>query len=104
MQSDELGALGYVSSAPDILDSLLPDAPNPQDESDISTLLQVSKLIKERKHYYLNSINSLTLNDPVFTVEQQLEVNKKVAFHLQEIEGMIDNTVRKVREKINGRQ
>lgn len=102
---DELGVLGYVSSAPDFQ---IPEKAGPKvkDEADISTLENVFELIQNRKAYYA-SIDSLSLEEDVVSVldiEQQLAVNKKVVFHLQEIETLLLGTINQVREKLNGRR
>lgn len=97
--NDELNDLGYASSAPDLIQI---DQPRPKDEAEISTLEEVIALVHNRKQFFL-SVDSLALEDKVFTVEQQLAINKRVLFHLQELEGMIISSIRKVREKNNGR-
>lgn len=97
--NDELNDLGYASSAPDLIQI---DEPHPKDEADISTLEEVLKLIQNRKAYF-RSVDSLALEDKNFNVDQQLAINKRVLFHLQEIEGMVVSTIRKVRDKNNGR-
>lgn len=97
--NDELNQLGYASSAPDLLQI---DEPHPKDEAEISTLEEVFKLIALRKRSY-ELISTLTLDDKVFTVEQQLAINQQVLFHIQELESKIISVIRKVREKQNGR-
>jgi hypothetical protein len=85
---NELNGLGYVSSAPDLLGELTVN--RPRDEAEISTLEEVLKLIRDRKRYY-ESIESLSLDDKTFTIEEQLAINKRALFHIQEIEGMGDD-------------
>lgn len=95
MNSEELG---YTSSAPMLVGV---DTAKTQDVADISTLEQVFKLLEERRAYYV-SVDSLTLQDDTFTIEEQLAINKKVLFHIQELEALIGSTVAKVRSTING--
>lgn len=101
--NDELGALGYVSSAPDF--SIEPEETvKPEDLDNLTTLDNVRRLLTDRRKYY-QSVDSLDLADKTFTVEQQLLNNKRMVFHLQEIEGLIDGTVKKAKEILKyGRQ
>lgn len=69
----------------------------------MSTLDEVLALIQNRKTYYL-SIESLSLEDKNFTVDQQLAINKRVLFHIQELESKISSVIKKVRAKNNERQ
>jgi hypothetical protein len=96
---NELNGLGYVSSAPDLLGELTVN--RPRDEAEISTLEEVLKLIRDRKRYY-ESIESLSLDDKTFTIEEQLAINKRALFHIQEIEGMVVAAVKTVRSHNNG--
>ena len=96
--NEELGTLQYVSSAPDF--DLAPSVEvKPEDVADLTTLERVKKLIRDRQAYY-SSIQSLAIADESFSVEQQLAINKKVSFHLQELEMLIDRTIKEVREKL----
>jgi hypothetical protein len=97
--NDDLSSLGYVSSAPSLVEV---DSARPRDEADLSTLEDILNLLKDRKKYYTN-VDSLSLTDNKFTIDQQLAINKKVAFHIQELETMLSSAIRKVREKQNGR-
>jgi acetoin utilization deacetylase AcuC-like enzyme len=96
---NELNGLGYVSSAPDLLGELKVN--RPRDEAEISTLEEVLTLIHNRKKYY-ESIESLSLEDKSFTIDQQLAINKRALFHIQEVESMILAAVKKVRSQHNG--
>jgi len=98
-QNDELQQLGYASSAPDFMTA---DTPHPQDEADISTLVEILALVRNRKEYF-QTIASLSLEDATFTVEQQLAINGKVLFHLQELESKLNSAITKVKEKNNER-
>lgn len=91
--------LQYVSSSP-----LLIDASDvlPQDEVDLPALEQVKELLNNRRTYY-QSVDSLSLEDKTLSIEQQLSVHKKVLFHIQELETLIDSVITKVKEKQNGR-
>lgn len=97
--NDELNGLGYVSSAPDLVQA---DEPHAQDEADYSTLVAIFHLLQDRKKYY-RSVDSLSLDDKTFTIEQQLAVNKKVLFHIQELQGTISSAIKKVKAKRDGR-
>lgn len=93
--SDELS---YVSSQPLLVGQ---ETAKPQDQADLSTLEQVLKLLHDRRAFY-ESVDSLTLDEKTLTIKQQLAINKKVLIHLQEIEGLVTNTINKVREIQNG--
>ena len=103
--NDELNALGYNSSAPDFIDMPVDEA-NATDVAEVTTIVQLKKLIANRRAYYQS--NDCISLDPkvlaVFSVEQQMAVAKKMSFHLQELESMIDSTILKVKEKLNGDQ
>lgn len=92
-------SLDYVSSAP-----LLATAPPEKnvDENQVDTLKEVQKLLSNRQEYYLTS-DALSLENKIFTLEQQLAINKQVVFHLREIQSLIKATVNSVEEKNNGR-
>lgn len=74
----------------------------PQDEVDLPALEQIKQLLNIRRAYY-QSVDSLSLADATLSVEEQLSVNKKVLFHIQELETLIDSVITKVKEKQNGR-
>lgn len=97
--NDELNALGYVASSPDLVQL---DEPHPQDEADYSTLAAVYYALQEQKKLYA-SIKSLILDDPVLSVEQQLVVNARMEILIQQLQNKISNVIRKVRVKQNGR-
>jgi hypothetical protein len=98
-QNDDLNQLGYVSSAPDF--SMAPEATlRPEDLAELTTMQNVSRLLKNRKKYY-SSVDSLSLGNDL-TIENQLLVNKKVVFHIQEVESMIDATITRAKEILNG--
>lgn len=93
--------LGYVSSSPML--SVAREQPKPIDEAEISTLEQAFNLLENRRAYY-QSVDSLSLEDKTFTMEQQLAINRKVLFHVQELESLLQGTINKVREKLDGRR
>jgi hypothetical protein len=96
--NDELGVLGYNSSAPDLIAR---DVVKPIDEEQVSTLERVLTLLDNRAAYY-GTVDSISLEPDhlkVFTAEQQLAMNKKMVFHVQELKGMIQTTINKVKEK-----
>lgn len=96
---DELGLLGYVSSAPDF--NLAPAVEvKPQDELDLPALERVIKVLKIRKAQY-QSIETLTYGIDL-TVENQLIINTRMVAHLNELEAMITSTILMVKEHING--
>ena len=91
--------LGYISSASMLVET---ETVKAEDEADITTLERVLALLRDRQAYY-QTIDSLSLADEVLTVTEQLAVNKKVLFHLQELQGLLIATITKVKEKQNGR-
>lgn len=99
---DDLNSLNYTSSAADI--DLSPiDTAKPQDQDDLSALEQVFLLLQNRKAYYL-SIEAIDLKDKSESLRTQLKDNKRMLFHITELEQLIQSTVRRVKETINGRQ
>jgi hypothetical protein len=98
--NDELNQLGYASSAPDF--DLAPKAEvKAQDEADLPTLEKLFKVLQARKQYY-KSTDSLTLGD--LSLDNQLIVNKRIQFHIEELEVLLTSTINKVKEKMNDRQ
>lgn len=85
--------LSYQSSSPDLATRAA--APY-RDEADLSTLENVSRLLANRQKYY-QSIDSLALEDKTFNVEQQLAINKKVLFHIEELSSLVDGAIKKVK-------
>ena len=98
-QNDDLGQLEYVSSAPDLIVQDELEA-KPKDVADFSALQQVARLLRDRRKYYA-SVESLSLGEGL-TIENQLLVNKKMLFHIQELESLINTTIIKVKETLNG--
>lgn len=96
---DDLNALGYVSSAPDLVQI---DEPHPQDEADYSTLAAVYYFLQQQKKLYA-STESLILDDPILTLEQQLVVNERMQIMIRQLQTKISSVIRKVRVKQNGR-
>lgn len=95
--NDELGALGYNSSAPDLVET---ETATVHEEAEIPTLTQVLKLLNNRKKYFL-SIDAISLEPEVqaiFNSDAQVAINKKVVFHIQELESQIVATINKVKE------
>lgn len=88
--------LGYVSSSPSLgkrTEEVI------EDERDMSALKQIQmQLAKDIKSY--STINRLMLGSKVFTVEQQLAINKTVALHLEGYKAMVDNAILNVKEFI----
>lgn len=91
--------LNYVSSQP-LFGGV--DEPKPIDEAELSTLEVVLDVLKNRQAYY-ESIASLSLDDKNFSIAEQLAINKRVLFHIQELEGLVMSTINKIREKQYGR-
>lgn len=88
--------LGYVSSSP-----LLATENKPvkvQDEVDISTLVKVQKLLEDEINAY-SLTDRLTVDESLFTVQQQLAMNKSIALSLKEIKQNVDTAINNVREK-----
>lgn len=99
--NDELNALGYTSSAPELADAIAPKvAVNQKDVANLSTLEQVALLLRNRKEYY-DSNQALAFGQEL-TIENQLLVNKKVVWHIQEIESLIITAIKNVKEINNG--
>lgn len=96
--NDELGLLGYTSSAPDF-DLTEKTEVKSEDIDDLTTLQNVKRLITEHKKKY-SLITSLSLEDKNFTIEQQLAINREVVSHLQEIEGLVDGVIIKAKETL----
>lgn len=98
---NDLNALGYVSSAPLLVDD--EDTKPLHDEANLATLGEVLKLLRNRRKFY-QSIDSIEADISRSAVIHQREVavNKRVLFHLQEIETMVTNAIRKVEERQNG--
>ena len=89
--------LGYSSSAPDLVQQ---DVATPHEQAEIPTLTRLKALHENRKAYFL-SVESISL-DPkdleVFSAEAQIAINKKVVFHIQELEALEQSTITKVKE------
>lgn len=96
---NDLNALGYVSSAPLLVDD--EDTKPLHDEANLATLGEVLKLLRNRRKFY-QSIESLTDLKDGLALRSQLAVNRRVLFHLQEIETMVTNAIKKVEERQNG--
>lgn len=99
--NDELNTLGYASSAPDFSGLTPATDTKPQDEADYPALVMVSRVIASKKALY-GSTQSLTLGE--LTLENQLIINKQMEFHIQELEDIINTTVKRVKEKLHGQQ
>lgn len=98
---DELNELNYVSSAADLDLTPKPDV-KPQDQDDFSTLEAVMQLLANRKAYYM-TVDAVDLSSSEEKVRAQIKDNKRMVFHISELEQMITTTVRKVKETFNGR-
>ena len=90
--------LGYVSSSPDFAPI---DGPKVQDEADLSTLEQVFNVLEDRKAFY-KSVDAISLDQKDETLREQMKDNKRMLYHIQELEMLIRSTINKVREKQNG--
>lgn len=99
--NDELNALGYTSSAPDFAGLAGATDVRPQDEADLSALIQVSRLLKSRKEYY-QRIDSIKFGVDL-TVENQSIINTRMTLLIQELEGLVNSTVQQVKETLNER-
>lgn len=101
--NDELGALGYNSSAPDLVEQ---DVATPHEQAEVPTLVALRKLHQDRKKYF-RSVEAVSL-DPkdlsVFSAEAQIAINKKVIFHIQELESLENAVINKVKKEDYGRQ
>lgn len=100
--NDELNALGYESSAPDFVNAPAAEV-SQEDVAEVTTIVSVKRLLQNRQAYY-QSINSIDLKPEtlkVFSAEQQIAINKKVNFHLQELQSLVDSTITKVKESLN---
>lgn len=98
--NDELNSLGYASSAPDFAGLTPATQTKPQDEADLPALLIVSRILEQRLAHY-KSTDSFTIGD--LTLENQLIINKQMQFHIQELQNLVDTTVKRVKEKLNER-
>lgn len=87
--------LAYISSSP-LLDTA-PVEVSSVDEDNIDTLEAVFKVIKERKDFY-QTILALEENSTVFSVKEQLAVNRRVVQVLSEIESLVSVAIAKVKE------
>lgn len=87
--------LDYISSSP-LLDT--PVETNTQDEEDLPTLKQVLKLLDAQIEDY-KTIDMLNVNDPVFTVAEQLEINNRVVTHLGQLKILVETTIGNIKEK-----
>jgi hypothetical protein len=88
--------LDYKSSSP--LLATAPDNTKPQDEIDLPTLKRVQQMLEDQIASY-STIERLTLDSKDLTVEQQLAVNKSIAFHLNEIKLLVETVVANIKEK-----
>lgn len=96
---NELSDLGYVSSAPLLVDD--EDETPLHDEANLATLGEVLKLIRSRRRFY-QTIDSLTDDKDGLALRSQLAVNKRMLIHLQELEGMVMKAINKVKERQDG--
>jgi hypothetical protein len=99
--NDELLSLGYNSSQPDFTAFALPSETRAQNEVDLPALQRVSKILKERSAYFA-SVSSLQVDEVDFTVKQQLLNNQRMLSLINELEGLINRTVKETKEKMNG--
>lgn len=95
--TEELNNLGYASSAPDFAGLMPATQTKAQDEADLPALLHVQRLLANRLDYY-RSTDSIAIGE--ITVENQLIINKKMVFHIQELQNLVDMTVTRVKEKL----
>lgn len=88
--------LDYVSSAPDILEPKR--EVNPADESNLSTLERLVRLLDRQIEAY-KTVDNLDLTDTVFSIEQQIAINKEVIVHLMDIRGLVQGTISDIKER-----
>ena len=70
-----------------------------KDERDLSTLEKTRQLCLNRIGYY-QSVESIEFGKDL-TIENQMLVNKKVLFHLQEFNILLDKAIKEVKERNN---
>lgn len=99
--NDELNALGYASSAPDFANLAPASQTKPQDEADLPALQVLSRVLANRRAKY-ESVHALEFGD--ITVENQMIINKKLVFHIQELENLVNTTIQRVKERLNEQQ
>lgn len=100
--TDELNDLGYVSSAPDFSDIAPIDKAKSADINDLTTMEAVMQLLADRKAYY-RSIDAVSLDEKNDgKLREQIKDNKRMLFHIQELEGMLTTAINKVRSTFNG--
>ena len=73
-----------------------------KDENELGTLEKAEALIANRIAYY-QAIDSIDLEDKNFDSDVQIAINKKVLFHLQELNLLITKGINDVKEHQNGR-
>lgn len=101
-RNDELSALGYTSSISELDILVEDDVVKPEDLDNLNTMQQVARLLKERQKHY-QSISSLAYGENI-TVENQLIINHQMRHHIQELQSLIESTVTKAKEQLNGRR
>lgn len=69
-----------------------------QDENDLPALKALEALYSKQIAIY-DSVDKLVLGDTVFTIEQQLAVNKEVKARLLEQKMLVDEVIEDIREK-----
>lgn len=100
-QIDDLNALGYTSSAPDF--AVPRDGPKPIDEEQISTLEKVMILLEDRKAGYMSVMAIDETKEKSESIRTQIKDNKRMLFHISELQQLILSTINKVKEKQNER-
>ena len=90
--------LDYISSSADFARE--PEVKT-QDEVDLPALKRLAVLIEDKLRMYA-SIEALTTDETVLTVQQQLAVNKAITTNLQEIKALIDTVTADIKEKYKG--
>ena len=71
---------------------LEPISPVPQDIANRGSIESLQDLLINRITYY-GSIDSLGTDEKLFTVQQQLAINKQVKFHLTEFKEVLDEAL-----------
>ena len=104
MEDNQEEVLAYTSTAP--MFDAVDDVPTEiiQDEVDEGALLRVQEALNATEEYY-KSIDSLASDpDMGLSVEQRLEINSKMLFHVRELSKIVSSAVNNVKEARNARR
>lgn len=92
---DELGYFGTDESS---LEYRQEKVQNVRELSGLKYSLQMA----EERIAHLNTVSSLTIGDPNFTIEQQLAINKAVVGHLEAYKSVLEAAIEMTRGEGNG--